>query len=133
LHICSFCFNISYIESLQYIQNKIHTQKCMYIKAQTANWSIFFNFKNPLLYIWCIYVVILFYRCLFLQVDNLNITTNLENYFFYAMLITCKCTPLCKKLDCDVKNEPFYLATTQRINLHYRFDDFVLKLIKVFN
>jgi hypothetical protein len=49
------------------------------------------------------------------------------------MLITCKCTPLCKKLDCDTKSEPFYLATTQRINLLWRFDDFVLKLIKVFN
>jgi hypothetical protein len=28
------------------------------------------------------------------------------------MLITCKCTPLCKKLDCDAKIEPPYLATT---------------------
>jgi hypothetical protein len=28
------------------------------------------------------------------------------------MLITCKCTPLYKKLDCDAKCEPPYLATT---------------------
>ncbi len=28
------------------------------------------------------------------------------------MLITCKCTSLCKKLDCDVKSEPPYLVTT---------------------
>ncbi len=46
------------------------------------------------------------YRCLFLKVENLNLATNLENYCFYAMLITCKCTPLYKKMDCDAKNEP---------------------------
>jgi hypothetical protein len=28
------------------------------------------------------------------------------------MLIACKCTPLCKKLDCDAKSEPLYLTTT---------------------
>jgi hypothetical protein len=28
------------------------------------------------------------------------------------MLIACKCTPLCKKLNCKAKNEPTYLATT---------------------
>ncbi len=28
------------------------------------------------------------------------------------MLITCKCTPLCKKLDCNTKNEPPYFVTT---------------------
>jgi len=49
------------------------------------------------------------------------------------MLIACKCMPLCKKLDCDAKNEPPYLATTQIINLLRRFYDFVLKLIEVFN
>ncbi len=26
--------------------------------------------------------------------------------------MACKCTPLCKKLNCDAKNEPPYLATT---------------------
>ncbi len=51
-------------------------------------------------------------RCLFLQVENLNLGRNLENYCFYAMLITYKCTPFCKKLDCDTKSEPPYLATT---------------------
>jgi len=84
----------------------------MYIKAQTINQSIFFNFKSPLLYIWCIYVVIFLNICVFLQVDNLNLSTSLKNYSFYAMLITCKCTPFYKKLDCDVKSEPPYLVTT---------------------
>jgi hypothetical protein len=56
-----------------------------------------FNFKSPLLYIWCIYVAILFNKCLIIQVDNLNLATNLENYCLYAMLIACNCTPLCKK------------------------------------
>jgi uncharacterized protein YcsI (UPF0317 family) len=37
LDICSFCFKISYIESVWYIPNKIHTQKCMYIKTQIPN------------------------------------------------------------------------------------------------
>jgi hypothetical protein len=112
LHICFFCFNISYIKSLYYIPNKIYTQKCMYIKTQTTNWSIFFNFKSPLLYIWCIYFVILKNRCL-LQVDNLNLITNFKKYYFYVMLIICKCMPFYKKLDCNAKNEPPYLATTQ--------------------
>jgi hypothetical protein len=34
------------------------------------------------------------------------------------MLITCKCTPLCKKLDCDTKNEPPYFATTLHLTLN---------------
>ncbi len=81
-----------------------------------ANQSIFFNFKSPLLYIWCICVAILFCECL-LHVENLNLATNLENYCYYAMLIACKCMPLYKKLDCDTKNEPPYLATN---NLNLR-------------
>jgi hypothetical protein len=84
----------------------------MYINAQIVNQSIIFNFKSLLLYIWYIYVAIFFYRCLLFQVENLNVATNLENYNFYVMLITCKCTTLCKKLDCDTKNEPPYFATT---------------------
>jgi len=51
-----------------------------------------------------------FYRCLLLQVDNLNLVTNLKFYCFYVMLITCKCTGLWKKLDCDKKNGPPYFA-----------------------
>jgi hypothetical protein len=90
LHIFFKNFNISHIESLLYIPNKIHTQKCMYIETQIRSQSIFFNFKSPLLYIWCIYVAIFFYRCLLLQVENLNLATNFFNYYFYAMLIKCK-------------------------------------------
>jgi hypothetical protein len=32
--------------------------------------------------------------------------------FENLLLIACKCTPLYKKLDCNAKNEPLYLATT---------------------
>ncbi len=53
-----------------------------------------------------------FYRCFFFQVNNLNLTTNLENDCFCAMFIACKCMPLCKKLNCDAKNHQPYLATT---------------------
>ncbi len=53
-----------------------------------------------------------FLRCCLLQGGNLNLTTNLENYCFYDMLIAYKCTPLCKKLGYDTKNEPPYFATT---------------------
>jgi hypothetical protein len=55
------------------------------------------------------------YRCLFLQVDNLNVATHLKNCCFYAMLIACKCTPLCKKLGCDTKSEPPYFVTTKTL------------------
>jgi hypothetical protein len=99
-------------------QRKLHTQKCMYIKAQIVNQSIFFNFKSPLLYILCTYVVIIFYRCFFFQVDNLYLATNLENDCFYSMLRACKYMPLCKKLDCDAKSEPPYLATTRKLEQH---------------
>jgi hypothetical protein len=75
----------------------------MYIKAQIVNRSIFFNFKSPLLYVWCIYVAIFKNKCLLLQVENFNLVTNLENYCFYVMLIACKRKPLCKKLDYDTK------------------------------
>ncbi len=54
-----------------------------------------------------------FYRCLLLQVDNLNLAKILENHY-YDMVITCKCMPLFKKLDCDAKSEPPYLATTPK-------------------
>ncbi len=96
----------------------------MYIKAQTTNQSIFLNLKNSSLYIWCIYVTISFCRCL-LQGDNLNLTTNLKNYCFYAMLIMSKCTPLYQKLDCDAKNEPPYLVTTLVLewNNHFVWKD----------
>ncbi len=41
----------------------------------------------------------IFNRCLFLQVENLNLATNLENYCFYTMLKACKCMSFCKKPD----------------------------------
>jgi hypothetical protein len=47
-----------------------------------------------------------------LQVENLNLATNLEDYYFNAMLIACKCMPLCKKMDYNAKNEALYLTTT---------------------
>ncbi len=53
----------------------------------------------------------MFFRCLLFQGGNLNLATNSDNYYFYDMLIACKCTPLCKKLGYDTKNEPPYLAT----------------------
>ncbi len=36
-------------------------------------------------------------KCLLLQIDNINLATNLENYYFYVMLIACKCMPFNKK------------------------------------
>jgi len=84
----------------------------MYIEAQTTKQSIFSTSKVHY-YIFGVYMLQFFFNSLFLQVDNLNLATNLENYCFYAMLIASKCTPLCKKLDCDIKSEPHYLATTQ--------------------
>ncbi len=61
---------------------------------------------------WIFLVLLQGYRCLFIQVDNLNIITNLENYWFYGMLITHK------KLDCDAKNEwPFGTTWTTRITI----------------
>jgi hypothetical protein len=49
-------------------------------------------------YIFGAYMLHFFNTYLLLQVDNLKLATNLENYCFYAMLITCNCTPLCKKI-----------------------------------
>jgi hypothetical protein len=43
----------------------------------------------------------------------------LEKKYFYATLVTYKCTPICKKLDCNAKNEPPYLAAT--LNPNYQF------------
>jgi hypothetical protein len=37
------------------------------------------------------------------------------DFFFNAMLLACKCMPLCKKLDCDVHNESPYFVTTLMI------------------
>jgi len=57
-------------------------------------------------------------KCIFLQVNNLYLATNLENYYFYAMLVSCKCMPLCKNMDYDIKNEPPYIATTLQFATH---------------
>jgi hypothetical protein len=66
----------------------MHKNACTkgYIKK---NQSIFFNFKHPLLYIWCIYVILYMCVgvCLLLQVNNLNLITNLALFLFYGMLI----------------------------------------------
>jgi hypothetical protein len=69
-----------------------------------------FQFQKSII-VYLVYICYnVFHKCL-LQVDNLNLATNLENYCFYAMLITCKCMPLYKILDCDAKSEPPYLTT----------------------
>jgi len=82
------------------------------IKKQT---SPYFSTLKVHYYIFGVYLLQFFLsRCL-LQVENLYLATNLENYYFYVMLITCKCTPFYKKSDCDVKSEPPYLATTLSI------------------
>ncbi len=65
-----------------------------------------------------------FYRYFLLQVNNLNLATNLENNCFYAMVITCKCTPLYKKLDCDTKNKPPCFATThEKVKMDLTLND----------
>ncbi len=70
-----------------------------------------------------------FYRCLLLQVENLNLATKFENYCFYAMLIACKSMSLCKTLDCDAKSEPPYLAT----NHNYVWGNHVVGFLKTLN
>jgi len=65
LHICFYCSYISYIESLFNIPNNNHTKKCMFKKVCIENQLMFLNLKNPLLYIWCIYVI-MFYIDVFL-------------------------------------------------------------------
>jgi len=57
------------------------------------------------------FVLLQCYKCLFIQVDDLNITTNLAYYWFYGMLIACK------KLNCDAKNERPYFGTTWRTSI----------------
>jgi hypothetical protein len=60
---------------------------------------------------WIFLVLLQGYRCLFIQVDNLNIITNLAYYWFYGMLITHK------KLDCDAKNEWPYFGMTWKTSI----------------
>jgi hypothetical protein len=60
LHLCSFCFNKSHIESLSNISNKNHNKKCIYINAHTEVHSITFNLKNWLIYSLCKYVIYLY-------------------------------------------------------------------------
>jgi hypothetical protein len=51
-------------------------------KAQIENQSIFFNFKSPLLYIWSMYVTFFLYKCFFIEIENLNLITNLAFFDF---------------------------------------------------
>ncbi len=52
------------------------------------------------------------YKCLPIQIENLNLITNFSYCCFYGMLIACKCITFYKNIYCDVINEPPYLATT---------------------
>jgi hypothetical protein len=51
-------------------------------KAQIENQSIFFNFKSPLLYIWSMYVTFFLYKFFFIEIENLNLITNLAFFDF---------------------------------------------------
>jgi hypothetical protein len=82
---CEQFFNV-------HVQKKIEIHPKMIMIWTYENMAHFRPFKSPLLYIWRIYVAF-FFRCLLFQVENLTLTTNLENYYFNAMLITYKCTP----------------------------------------
>jgi hypothetical protein len=84
----------------------------MHVYRSTNNKLIHIFQLQKFITIYLVYVCCnFFYKCL-LQVENLNLTTNFENYCFYVMLIAYKCTRLCKKLNCNAKSEPPYLATT---------------------
>jgi len=63
------------------------------------------------------------YRFLFIQVENQNLIKNLEYYYYYDMLITCKGMTFCKQLHCDAKNESSYFVITLKvINLKLRVE-----------
>ncbi len=59
------------------------------------------------------------YRLLLLQVDNLNLATNLENYFFNAMLIACKCMPLYKNWIVMQKVNRLTLQPSNKVTLKW--------------
>jgi tryptophan-rich sensory protein len=85
----------------------------MHLYRSTNSKSIHIFRLEKFITIYLVYICCnFFYKYFFHQVDNLNLATNLKIHCFYVMLITCKCTSLCKKLDYDVKREPCYLATT---------------------
>jgi hypothetical protein len=43
------------------------------------------------------------YKCFPIQIENINLITNLSYCWFYGMLIACRCITFYKKLYCDVK------------------------------
>ncbi len=76
----------------------------MYVYKCTNNKLVHIFQLQKSIIIYLVYICCNFKnKCLLLQVENLNLVTNLENYCFCAMLIACKRMPLCKKLDCDTK------------------------------
>jgi hypothetical protein len=69
--------------------------------------------KFVTLYLVYIYIAI-FNICLFIQVENLNWKTTLAYWWFYHMLMGVNVWHFAKQLQCDAKNHPFYLSTTQQ-------------------
>jgi hypothetical protein len=108
----SFVFKYHILSHYNISQIKfIYKNACIY--RGTNNKPIHIFQLQKLITIYLVYKCCnLFIRCIFRQVVNLNLATNLKNYCFYAMLITWKCMPLWKKLNYNTKNEPPYLATT---------------------
>jgi hypothetical protein len=112
LHICFFVLTYHILSPYNISQMKF-ILKTACIKGTNNKLVHIFQLQKSIT-IYLVYICCNFFNmCLLLQVENLNLATNLENYYFYAMLIACKCAPLCKKLNCNSKSEPPYIATTQ--------------------
>jgi hypothetical protein len=84
----------------------------MHLYKSTNNKPIHIFQLQKFITIYLVYICCKFFYICLLQVENLDLTTNLENYYVYGMLIACKCTSFYITLDYDAKSEPPYLATT---------------------
>jgi hypothetical protein len=93
-------------------QTKSIKKTFIHVNPQIENKSIFFNFKSPIFYIWCIYVTIFYIHVFFIQVENFNpmnffgISINLWHVNAWHFMKNCSVTQ---------KNDPPYLLTSPQM------------------
>jgi hypothetical protein len=97
LHLCSYCFDISYIESIYKISQikTIHKNAC--IKRQRKKTNPYISTSN-LIKLYLVYINTYINKCIFTQVENINLITNFAYCWFFDMLVACKCMTFYTKI-----------------------------------
>jgi len=97
LYRCSYCFDISCIESIYKISQikTIHKNAC--IKRQRKKTNPYIS-TSKFIKLYLVYINTYINKCIFSQVVNINLITNFAYCWFFGMLVTYKCMTFYTKI-----------------------------------